>query len=601
MIDIINKADCCGCGACAHVCPVKCISMTTDEEGFWYPIVNRESCVNCGKCDMACPIINPPINRFKVDDKFHRRVFGAYSLDESIRLDSTSGGIFSVLADYYFSKLGFVSGAVYNKDHSVSHIITDDSSKLSDMRSSKYLQSFTERVFVDVKRFIEEGKKILFCGTPCQIAGLYSFLGEDNGNLLTCDFICRGVNSPEVFKKYMNMLERQNGAKAVKIKFKNKTFGWHRFSMKVDFENGQTYCQDRYHDPFFVGYLQTGGFARPSCYNCRFKGFPRLSDITLADFWGIEQLDPEMDQDKGTSLVIVNSEKGLNVFQEIRSALSVREYQFDSALKNNMAAYKSIQQIASFDRKSFFTTLKKRDFEYTFRKFFPMPGLKKYLLQIANQVHRFGEFLQNKGFSLSAWLNTIYYNFFCRRVIKRRLLGLNLHRNCVIELRADSRLEISGCLHMGVKQVKCSNRETRLLLEKKAKMTVSGSFTMYADSFIRVIKGGHLIVNSGFINEGVQITCASKIFIGEGCAIARDVIIRDYDAHSINLSGYQIAKEIQIGNHVWIGNRAMVLKGVKIGDGSIIAAGAIVTRDVPSGCIVAGVPAKIVKQNVSWN
>ena len=143
--------------------------------------------------------------------------------------------------------------------------------------------------------------------------------------------------------------------------------------------------------------------------------------------------------------------------------------------------------------------------------------------------------------------------------------------------------------------------ETRVLVENGGKLEINGNFQMYAGGFIRVVKNGHLVLNGGFINEGVEITCASKITIGKGCKIARNVVIRDYDAHTLELQDYEISKEILIGEHVWIGTRAMILKGVKIGDGAVIAAGAIVTKDVPAGAIVAGVPASIVRENVKWH
>ena len=186
------------------------------------------------------------------------------------------------VAERMFADKGFVCGAVYDNDYSVVHIVTDDPSKLSELRSSKYLQSNSGSIYTIIKGLLDTGRLVLVCGTPCQISALSNFINGDYSNLIKCDFICRGVNSPKVFQKYMKMLEEKHGAKAVKIKFKDKTFGWHRFAMKVDFENGSSYCKDRYNDPFFVGYLQFGNFARPSCYACKFKEFPRASDITLA-------------------------------------------------------------------------------------------------------------------------------------------------------------------------------------------------------------------------------------------------------------------------------------------------------------------------------
>ena len=167
----------------------------------------------------------------------------------------------------------------------------------SQIRSSKYLQSNAEGIYRHIQSLLKQDKLVFFCGTPCQIKALHLFLRKDYENLITCDFVCRGVNSPKVFLSYMKMLEKEFKSTATNIKFKAKDEGWHNFSMRVKFANGKEYCKNRWQDLFFIGYLQNGVFTRPSCFACRFKGFPRTSDITLADFWGIENIDPSMDQD----------------------------------------------------------------------------------------------------------------------------------------------------------------------------------------------------------------------------------------------------------------------------------------------------------------
>ncbi len=246
MIEIIHKEDCCGCNACTIICPKQCISMPNDEEGFFYPLVDKDICVECGLCEKICPILNK--NGSDIVRYEKPIVYAAYNSNHEVRLDSTSGGVFSALAEKMYDLYGYVGGAVYNVDYTVSHIVTNKREKLSELRSSKYLQSFTDSSFADVKKLLLADNNVLICATPCQISGLYNYLGKDFKNLITCDFICRGVNSPKVFIKYMDMLEKQHEAKATKIKFKNKTFGWHRFSMKVDFKNGKSYCKDRYND-----------------------------------------------------------------------------------------------------------------------------------------------------------------------------------------------------------------------------------------------------------------------------------------------------------------------------------------------------------------
>jgi acetyltransferase-like isoleucine patch superfamily enzyme/coenzyme F420-reducing hydrogenase beta subunit len=596
MIYITDKVQCCGCNACGDVCYHDAITFKTDIEGFWYPEVTKEKCTDCGLCEKVCPIISKQNNvtRFK-----KILVYAAYNADNNIRIDSTSGGIFSALAEKVFSMNGYVSGAIYNDDHTVKHIITDDQKFLPEIRSSKYLQSYTGTLYTSIKNLLKKGEKVLVCATPCQITALYSILGKDYDNLITCDFICRGVNSPKVFLSYMDMLERQYGAKAVKIKFKAKKWGWHNFSLRVNFANGKEYCKDRWHDMFFIGYLQKGNFARPSCYKCHFKGFPQKADITLGDFWGIERIDPSMDQDKGTSLVMVNSEKGKRFFESLNNTIMFKQFTQEQASVGNSQMNHSLKSKGN-DRKIFFEAIDKYPFEIVAKKFFPLPSWKNKLKKAFLFVVKVIRISRIMGFSFRTWYLFVYYNLLSKKIKSPNKFCLQLFRYCRLEINKTARLFINGSLSIGSKQVVSSHIETRLLLEANAKMTVNGNYGICAGSYVRVIENGELILNTGFINEGVQITCASKISIGEGCAIARDVVIRDFDAHTIDDPDYKIARPIEIGNHVWIGNRAIILKGVKIGDGAIIAAGSVVTKNIPAKTIVGGVPAKVIRENVQW-
>ena len=246
---------------------------------------------------------------------------------------------------------------------------------LDALRSSKYLQSYTGELLNNVKQLLEDSKQVLICGTPCQIAGLYHVLGKDCEGLITCDFICRGVNSPKVFLMYMEMLERKYGARAVNIKFKDKTYGWHRFSTRIDFANGKTYIKDRYHDPFMLGYLESNCFVRPSCYSCKFKGMPRQADITLADFWGLDKIHPEWDNDSGTSAVLLNSEKGRDFFNSVGDALFCQECALQEVAAGNAALYQSLEQKPGRDQ--FFKDIDAMSFAELSRKHFPVPGRVK--------------------------------------------------------------------------------------------------------------------------------------------------------------------------------------------------------------------------------
>lgn len=596
MINITKKVDCCGCNACGDICGKNAITFITDNEGFWYPEVDKGKCVDCGLCDKVCPIKN---KANCVERNAEPSVFAAYTKDKAIRLDSTSGGIHSMLALKMYEKKAYVGGAVYNPDHTVSQIVDDNPERLPDIRSSKYLQSNAEGVYKEIRGLMKEGKNVFFCGCPCQIHALYNFLGKEYENLVTCDFICRGVNSPKVFLKYMEMLERQFGAKATKIKFKNKKWGWHNFSLRVNFENGKEYCKDRYHDLFFIGYLQAGNFTRPSCYECHFKGFPQKADISLADFWGIENLDKTMDQDKGTSLVMVNSPKGQALFDSIKDKIEWRQFTMDDAKAGNPAMVDSLISQTP-NRGTFFEDLDNMPFEKVAAKHFPLPSWKKDLRKHLYPLIVVCKILCDLGISIQSWSTFMNINFLSKNVIRKIRIPLNNKRNTIVQIDKGAKMILSAILTTGTKQVKKSKHETRILLEHDSQLIVDGTFNVYAGSYIRVTPKGKLILHGGFINENVQITAGDVVEIGKGATIGRDVVIRSYDGHTICQDGYKVSEPINIGKHVWIGQGATILKGVTIGDGAIIAAGAIVTKDVPAHTIAAGVPAKVVRDNIKW-
>lgn len=596
MITITDKVNCCGCNACGDVCPKGAISFKTDSEGFWYPEVDADNCVDCGLCEKVCPVISQADFIERYDKPI---VYAAYTKDEAVRLDSTSGGIHSMLAEKMFERNAYVGGAVYNKDHTVSQIITDDRSRLPEIRSSKYLQSNASSVYKAVECRLREGRNVFFCGTPCQVQALYKYLRKDYDNLTTADFICRGVNSPKVFLAYMDMLEKKYGSEAVAIKFKSKEKGWHNFSIRVNFANGKVYCKDRWHDLFYIGYLQYNNFVRPSCYDCKFKCFPQKSDITLADFWGIEKLDPSMDQDRGTSMVMVNSDKGATLFDSIKEKIAYKQFTQKEASAGNPAMNHSLK-LYDGSRDAFFRDLGQMPFEAIARKYFPNgnghPTINKYM----TAFRKFCKRIKELGLSIPAWICFIKYNFCSKRVIRNKKIPVINLKHSIIQLDKGAKMIMNGRLRIGEKQVRKSKLETRLLVEKNAILNVKRDVTVCAGSYIRVIKNGTITIEGGgYINEHVQIT-GDDITVGRDCLLARDVIIRSYDAHWIETDGYSVSAPVRIGSHVWVGQNAMILKGVTIGDGAVIAAGSIVTKDVPAHSIVAGVPAKVIEENISW-
>lgn len=362
MIDeIIKKDECCGCDACYNICPTDCIKMVDDKEGFWYPKVDKKECIECNACIEVCPALK----KAKTDKALKNpEVVACYSLDEENRLESTSGGLFTEIATQIINDGGIAFGALYNEKHLVEHYYVDNLEGLRKLRQSKYLQSKIGSTFRDVKKFLKEGKKVLFAGTPCHIAGLKNYLYKDYENLYLVDFLCRGVISPKAYKQFLISLEKQHHSKVQKVWFKDKTYGWHRFSTKVIFENGEEYVKDRYTDVYMRGYLEGPLYLRPSCHTCKYKTLPRYSDISLGDFWGIEKIRKNLDQDKGTSIYMINTEKGNDILKKIENNLIFETMKIEDIYLGNTALTESasLSERIKIKRKIFFERYLDEDF-----------------------------------------------------------------------------------------------------------------------------------------------------------------------------------------------------------------------------------------------
>lgn len=391
MINIEKREECMGCSACYNICPKNAIEMHEDSEGFKYPKINKEKCINCGLCEKICPMINK-----KKNDNFEKpNIYAAWSGNQNTRLDSTSGGIFSELANQIFDEDGYVCGAIYNKEWKVEHLLTNSREELINIRSSKYLQSDINYIYREIKEKLSEGKKVLFCGSPCQVSALKNYLNKEYDNLYTCDFICRGMNSPKIFKMYISNLERRYKSKVKKVKFKNKTYGWHNFSTKIEFENGKKYIGSRYIDSFMVGYLKYTAFMRPACYECRFKGFPRIGDITLADFWGIENINKKLDNDMGTSMVLVNSSKGQELFNKVKDRVKCEQVNSEQVFNGNICTFKSPDRTK--ERELVFENIDKMTYEELCNNFFRKPGTKEKITIHIKTSKLYRELRRNLG------------------------------------------------------------------------------------------------------------------------------------------------------------------------------------------------------------
>lgn len=337
MISIINKQDCCGCGACAQKCPKQCITMREDKEGFVYPSINEELCIDCNLCEKVCPILNAKAHSGRA--AIHS-VYVAYAKDHDIRMNSSSGGIFSKLAEKFMGG-GTVYGAAFDDDHLVHHISIDQPKDLPLLRGSKYLQSRTEHSFADVEIDLKNGKSVFYSGTACQIAGLKMFLGKDYDNLYTVNVLCHGTPSPKLWKKYLSELEKKYGSSVEQVLFRKKKYGWKNYSVSLLFADGTEYENVFFKDIYMQMFLKDICL-RPSCHQCRFKGMDRPSDLTLGDCWGIQDHMPEMDDDKGTSVILVHTEKGQKWLDLISSELEIVSSDLDSVLPISADSRKSV-------------------------------------------------------------------------------------------------------------------------------------------------------------------------------------------------------------------------------------------------------------------
>lgn len=304
---------CCGCAACANLCPTDAISMEYNDEGFLEPVVDVDKCISCGLCKKRCPSLNT-----KYENSKEPTCYAAYGSDE-IREKSSSGGIFTLLAEYVFAKGGYVCGAGYTDDLKVRHMLISSPEELDKLRLSKYVQSDPGEVYKEIAELLKQDKPVLFCGCGCQVAGLYAYLGKRPKNLLSIDLMCHGGPSPKLFEKYLKEYHK----KPVKrVGFRDKDFyGWST-EMTVEYTDGEIYRQRREIDPFYRAFLPCIS-VREFCGECLFSALPRQGDITLADFWGIERYNPEYTDGKGTSIVSVNSKVGAKAFEAIKEKLLV--------------------------------------------------------------------------------------------------------------------------------------------------------------------------------------------------------------------------------------------------------------------------------------
>ena len=327
MKSVIIDSKCTGCTTCINSCPKKAISFIEKNDGFKYPRIDENKCINCGICRKICPVLNTQKN------ESINKCYVAYNNNKEDRINASSGSIFSIIANYILDNGGIVVGAAFDKNNYLKHIAIEKKKDLQLLKKSKYIQSDLDHIFTYIKENIKK-RKILFVGTPCQVAGIKRFIKNDN-NLITIDLFCHGVPSPKLFKKYIRELEEENNDKLINYDFRDKSTGWDTYSNRAKFKNKEIITSKNQNE--YMKLFLSDVALRESCYNCNFKLGNKYSDITLGDFWGIKRNYPEMYNKEGVSAVIINTKIGEVIFDIIKNQITYKDCKLEEIKSSHIS------------------------------------------------------------------------------------------------------------------------------------------------------------------------------------------------------------------------------------------------------------------------
>ena len=589
----ISDNQCTGCKMCVDVCKKNAISFEF-KSGFWYPVIDGSKCVECGMCEKMCPSLH------KIDNNRQTpKVYAAWTKNAEQRIQCTSGGICYELSKAIIDNGGYVAGVEWGEGfRSAEYTIINDYDGLKRITQTKYFQADTSGIYSKVKRLLDLGETVMFIGTPCCNAALQRFLKKDYENLYNCEFVCRGISSPRVHLKRVEDGEAKHNSKIKYFHSKNKTKGWLCFGTRIEYENGDVSFEDRHTSRLTRLFTGKDMNTRPSCYNCNYREIPRYSDVTVGDFWGIENVK-ESDYFNGVSLFFVNSEKGKKLFDMIKSNIEYQERTVEEVKKGNPCLLNNPTRTQSAD--GFFADLEVMPFEDLLNKYLPKDNLPKIIKRKIKQVLRKLRHIKNilKKFSKYDLGKFIYYNYICKSVIRKKGCHLMPIKGTCIYIHKNGRLYLNDNFILNNHKMKGSKAESYLSVDDGAVLTVDGYAHFAHSSTITVNKGAKLTFNEIGGNYGTSIICSNEMLFKNDVMIGRDVTIFDSDYHDSGKK--RKPKPVTIGEHVWIGAKAMIMKNVSIGDGAIIGASSVVTRRVKPHNMVFGNPAKILMDDVQWH
>lgn len=595
MIEIKNKVDCCGCKACGDICPKDAVKFKLDSEGFWYPEVDKNICIECGLCEKVCPVLHPDFSNIGNSNDPISYILQAPSTFD--RLQSASGAAYTLLVKEFFAMGGYVAGHIWKDKANVIGYVSGNPKDLEKLRSTKYLQSDIEGLYQSVKKLLVEGKYVLFSGCPCQIAAMRLYLRKDYDKLITTDFTCMGIDSPFAFGKYLESLERIYKSNIVYFKAKAKDVGWRHLTNKVVFANGKSYFgingKDSNLKATFLHVL-----VRPSCYDCKFKGFPRISDITIGDYWRKSSSYDPLDDNTGTSYAILHNKKAIRFFDKIKPSCNYRQCKLTEIVDANTFALNSLPH-PTFNREEFYKRLNDEDFsevvEEYYKEKYKIGKLTVHNIWLAIRALLKGVYI-NKAYPISV-IRFLYYNIFSKKVKTNLLNGDVLFlKNTQVKLCSGAQLVIKGRCFIGD-----SGANTIISIGKKSKLMLDSNRIEAGSKFFLVTGSNVCIGFKSVVGNNVLVKSQSSINIGEFSLVQDGVCINDLDNGVVYFNTDCFTdKSVDIGAHVLIGKGAIINGSTHIGDDSIVKEYSVVKGIFQHSVTLAGNPAKEINNNIKW-
>lgn len=576
---------CTGCEMCKEVCPYGAIYFKVIN-GFKLPQVDIKKCVNCNLCNKLCPAQNEILGLNDFPESY-----AGYTKNIEQRKKCTSGGICYELSKSFIERGGYVAGVAWTNSYKdAEYILINSMENLAKITQSKYFQPKMNNIFSKVQRILEEEKEVLFIGTSCSNAALKSYLKKNYEKLLCCDFVCRGYTSQVYHEKRITELEKEKHSRIAGVYYKDKTQGWEQFGTKFNFENGESFFVNRYNDPYENMLFMNDYLTRESCFECKYRSFQRITDITVGDFWGINNIRDE-DKRLGVSLILVHSEKGKNELAKIKDNLELQERSIWEMAKGNHCLNQ--QLVCNKGREEFYKDLEKFDINYIHKKY---GDLKKYKTKV--RIKKIKNLL--KIILKLNIISFIKYNYFYKNIKRNKSKFIFPYKGTKLNISRSSKIIINGNLYLNDGKHKGSSEETYFTVNSNAKFIVNNTTRIFANSTIEILPNSIVEIDQMNSNYNLTMVCANEIRIGRGVEIGRNVTLYDSNFHKTGLTKNIKGRPLIIKDHVWLCTGVCVAKGLTIYEGAICGINSTVTKNIKERTMVLGNPAKTMMENVSW-